>query len=51
MSKVIEFETIQEICLHKNENLECDEENNYSGECNCSECPVWNDLINGEVEL
>lgn len=50
MEKRISFETLQEICMHRTNIEECTEQNNFSGECNCSECPIWNELSSSETE-
>lgn len=43
MEKKITFEILREFCKHRcGEN--CDEEDNFSGMCNESECPIWNEL-------
>jgi len=47
----IDFETLRNMCKHRDEEDICSEPDNYSGECDCSECPVWNDLSNGDSEL
>jgi len=55
MEKQISFETLKEICMHKNTDVdnsnECIEQNNFSGECSCIECPIWNELSSSEIEF
>ena len=52
LTKIIDFETLKESCKHKEENSDkCDEEDNFSGCCDCRECPIWCDLINNDTEL
>lgn len=50
-TKNIDFETLKEICKYHKEGNECCEEDNFSCECNTSECPTWNDLNTSEAEL
>ena len=48
--KAIEFEMLQDNCKHCANVDECGEDDNFSGECNQAECPVWNDLDSCEIE-
>ena len=38
--KVIDFETLSDVCKYRNIKNGCDEDDNISGKCDCSECPV-----------
>lgn len=49
--KAIEFETLEEACKHKDKYDECTEDDNYSGKCSCTECPIWNELESSAVDL
>jgi len=48
-AKAIEFETIKEICRHKN-GKKCSEEDNITGICDRAECPIWCDLTTSDIE-
>ena len=49
--KAICFEMLSENCKYKDETTGCSEEDNFSAVCDNSECPIWNDLVNSEVEM
>jgi len=50
-TKNIELDILSALCKYKNETKNtCIEEDNISGRCDCSECPIWNDLITSEAE-
>ena len=49
--KAINFDILSENCKYKDQTDACSEEDNFSCVCNNSECPIWNDLVNSEVEM
>lgn len=49
--KAIDFEELQDICKHRSEcGMECSDDDNFSSECDSTECPIWTELLNSELE-
>ena len=49
--KAIEFEILQDNCKHCKNIDECIEADNFSGKCEKTECPIWNDLDSCEIDM